>query len=303
MLTSDDLSRRRFLYASGSFVLGATLTKSILSSSSGETSSYPSLKKAVQWSNLPRNKSEIERCEIAKRCGFEGIELPPINDDAEIERIQEAVKKNDLTIHSIIYGGWDKPLSHPDDTVAEEGKSRIIKNLGLAKRVGADTLLLVPAVVTETVRYEEAWERSTKRIRELIPYAEENKVVIAVENVWNKFLLSPLEFREYIDQFNSPYIRAYFDIGNVVIFGYPEDWIRTLTHRIAKIHVKDFKRNGYQWCSLPYEGDVNWAEVRKALHEVNYTGWITEEFPGGDENYLKELAHRMDLFIQGKSKT
>ncbi|MCX8063913.1 MAG: sugar phosphate isomerase/epimerase [Candidatus Hydrogenedentes bacterium] len=302
MLTSDDLSRRRFLYASGSFVLGATLTKNIVSASSENSLPFSPLKKAIQWSNLPKNKSEMERCEIAKRCGFDGIELPPIEDAVEIEKILDAVKKNGLTIHSIIYGGWDKPLSHPDPSIAEEGKKRIIKNLKLAKQVGADTLLLVPAVVNERVRYKEAWERSTKHIKELIQSAEENNVVIAVENVWNKFLLSPLEFCEYIDQFNSPYVRAYFDIGNVVIFGYPEDWIRTLSNRIVKIHVKDFKRNGYQWSSLPYEGDVNWSEVRKALHEVNYKGWITEEFPGGDENYLKELSHRMDLFIQGKEK-
>ncbi len=302
MLTSDDLSRRRFLYASGSLVLGATITKSIMSASAENTTPYPPLKKAVQWSNLPKNKSEMEKCEVAKRCGFDGVEIPPLSDEKEIKNILEATKKNNLTIHSIIYGGWDKPLSHPDPGVVEEGKNRIIKGLQLARDVGADTLLLVPAVVNEKVRYEEAWERSTKNIKDLIPFAEENKVIIAVENVWNKFLLSPLEFRQYIDQFNSPYIRAYFDIGNVVIFGYPEDWIRTLGNRIVKIHVKDFKRNGYQWCSLPYEGDVNWVEVRKALSEINYTGWITEEFPGGDEDYLKELSRRMSLFIQGAPK-
>ncbi|HOV33512.1 MAG TPA: TIM barrel protein, partial [Candidatus Hydrogenedens sp.] len=126
--------------------------------------------------------------------------------------------------------------------------------------------------------------------------------IIAVENVWNKFLLSPLDFRQYIDEINSPFVRAYFDMGNVVIFGYPQDWIRTLGNRIVKVHIKDFKRNGYQWCNLPYEGDIDFAEVRLALQEVGYTGWITEEFPLGDENHLKELSRRMDLFIQGAQK-
>ncbi|MCX7658904.1 MAG: sugar phosphate isomerase/epimerase, partial [Oscillospiraceae bacterium] len=196
----------------------------------------------------------------------------------------------------------DKPLSHPETGVVEEGKKRIVQAIELAKRVGAETVLLVPAVVNEQVRYEEAWERSQKNIRDLIPIAEANKVIIAVENVWNKFLLSPLEFRKYIDEINSPFVRAYFDMANVVIFGFPQDWIRTLRERIVKIHIKDFKRNGYQWPSLPYEGDVDFAEVRSALHEVGYTGWITEEFPQGDENHLKELSRRMDLFIQGAKK-
>lgn len=301
MITNDDLSRRRFLYASGSFVLGSTLLqKSLLAQS--ESNTYPRLKKAVQWNNLPKNLSESDRCKLAKDCGFDGLEIPPFTNNDEADKVLESAQKNQLEIHSIIYGGWDKPLSHPKSSVAEEGKQRISNAIELAKRVGAGNVLLVPAVVNEQVRYQEAWERSQKYIRELIPVAEKNQVIIAVENVWNKFLLSPLEFRQYIDEINSPFVRAYFDMGNVVIFGYPQDWIRTLGNRIVKLHIKDFKRNGYQWCNLPYEGDVDFAEVRLALHEIGYTGWVTEEFPAGDENYLKELSRRMDLFIQGAKK-
>ncbi len=300
-MTSDDLSRRRFLYASGSFVLGsALLQKGVFAQ--GNAENYARLKKAVQWTNLPKNLSEIDRGKLAKDCGFDGIEIPPLTDENEINKVMESAQKNQLQIHSIIYGGWDKPLSHPNPSVAEEGKQRIIKALELGKRVGAETVLLVPAVVNEQVRYQEAWERSQQHIRELIPSAEQNQVIIAVENVWNKFLLSPLEFRQYIDEINSPFVRAYFDMANVVIFGYPQDWIRTLGNRIVKLHIKDFKRNGYQWCNLPYEGDVDFAEVRLALHEVGYTGWVTEEFPAGDENHLKELSRRIDLFIQGAKK-
>lgn len=300
-MTSDDLSRRRFLYASGSFVLGSALLHKTLLAQAG-TGPYPRLKKAVQWNNLPKDLSESDRCKLAKDCGFDGIEIPPFADDNEASKVLESAKKNQLEIHSIIYGGWDKPLSHPNPSVVEEGKQRISKALELAKHVGAGTVLLVPAVVNEQVRYQEAWERSQQHIRELIPLAEKNQVIIAVENVWNKFLLSPLEFRQYIDEINSPWVRAYFDMANVVIFGYPQDWIRTLGNRIVKLHIKDFKRNGSQWCNLPYEGDVDFAEVRLALHEVGYTGWVTEEFPAGDESYLKELSRRIDLFIQGAKK-
>lgn len=301
MIGCDDLSRRRFLYASGSLVLGsALLQKNIIAQANGNT--YPRLKKAVQWNNLPKKLSEIDRCKLAKDCGFDGLEIPPITKEDETKRILESAQKNQLEIHSIIYGGWDKPLSHPDQSVVEEGKKSIIQAVDLAKQVGASTVLLVPAVVNEQVRYQEAWERSQKNIKELIPHAEKNQIIIAVENVWNKFLLSPLEFRQYIDEINSPFVRAYFDMANVVIFGYPQDWIRTLGNRIVKVHIKDFKRNGYQWCNLPYEGDIDFAEVRLALHEVGYTGWVTEEFPSGDESHLKELSCRMDLFIQGVKK-
>ncbi len=301
MIGCDDLSRRRFLYASGSLVLGsALLQKNIIAQANGNT--YPRLKKAVQWNNLPKKLSEIDRCKLAKDCGFDGLEIPPITKEDETKRILESAQKNQLEIHSIIYGGWDKPLSHPDQSVVEEGKKSIIQAVDLAKQVGASTVLLVPAVVNEQVRYQEAWERSQKNIKELIPHAEKNQIIIAVENVWNKFLLSPLEFRQYIDEINSPFVRAYFDMANVVIFGYPQDWIRTLGNRIVKVHIKDFKRNGYQWCNLPYEGDIDFAEVRLALHEVGYTGWVTEEFPSGDESHLKELSRRMDLFIQGVKK-
>ncbi|HNT88983.1 MAG TPA: sugar phosphate isomerase/epimerase family protein, partial [Candidatus Hydrogenedentes bacterium] len=152
------------------------------------------------------------------------------------------------------------------------------------------------------VRYGEAWERSQENIRELLPVAEELGVVIAVENVWNKFLLSPLEFARYVDEFESPWLQAYFDVGNVVIFGYPQDWIRTLGPRIRRLHIKDFKRDGYQWSKLPYEGDVDWPEVRKAIDEIGYDGWGTEEFPGGDEAHLRELSRRMTLLGEGARK-
>lgn len=291
----EHLSRRNFLHLTGGLIMSTPLVVTLATQAQSDNPSE--IKKAIQWNNLPKDKSEAERCQIAKECGFDGIELPPLTDSAEIDRIVAGAQTHGLTIHSIIYGGWGKPLSHPNPSVAEEGKADIRKAIDLAQRVGAEVVLLVPAVVTEQVRYEEAWTRSQQHIRDLIPYAEEKKVIIAVENVWNKFLLSPLEFRQYIDEINSPYVRAYFDMANVVIFGYPQDWIRTLGNRIVRLHIKDFKRDGYQWCSLPYEGDVNFTEVRKALREIGYSGWVTEEFPGGDIDYLTELAKRIDKFI------
>jgi hexulose-6-phosphate isomerase len=166
---------------------------------------------------------------------------------------------------------------------------------------GAETVLLVPAVVNPKTSYKDAWTRSVAEIKRMLPMAEKLKVIIAVEEVWNKFLLSPLEFANYVDQFQSPWVRAYFDVGNVVISGYPQDWIRTLNKRIAKLHLKDFRfanRKTAEFVPLR-EGEINWKEVHDALAEIGYHGTATVELPAGDEAYLREVSHRFDLILQG----
>ncbi len=169
---------------------------------------------------------------------------------------------------------------------------------------GADTVLLVPAVVDANTSYRDAWTRSQRVIRErLLPKARELKVIIAVEEVWNKFLLSPLEFARYVDEFESPWVRAYFDVGNVVMYAFPQDWIRTLGPRIVKIHLKDFnfdRANGrFTWKNLG-EGDIDWPEVRRALGEIVYAGYVTTELNGGDAAYLKDVSSRVDRFLAGQ---
>ena len=141
-------------------------------------------------------------------------------------------------------------------------------------------------------------------IRErLLPMARDLKVIIAVEEVWNKFLLSPIEFTKYVDEFESPWVKAYFDVGNVVFYAFPQDWIRTLGPRIAKLHLKDFKldrRNGrFTWTNLG-EGDIDWPEVRRALAEIKYAGYATTELSGGDAAYLKDVSARFDRFLAGE---
>ncbi len=162
----------------------------------------------------------------------------------------------------------------------------------------AASTLLVPAVVDPATSYRDAWSRSQRVIRErLLPVATQLKVTIAVEEVWNKFLLSPIEFARYVDEFDSPFVRAYFDVGNVVFYGYPQDWIRTLGARIARVHLKDFqldRPNGrFAWKNLG-EGDVDWTAVSAALAEVGYRGYVTTEVSGGDAAYLRDLAGRID---------
>ena len=126
--------------------------------------------------------------------------------------------------------------------------------------------------------------------------------MIAIEEVWNKFLLSPLEFATYIDQFHSPWVKAWFDVGNVVLYGYPQDWIRTLGHRIVDMHAKDFKRleDGYKWVNLG-DGDIDWPAVRQALSDIHYNGTIVTELEGGDEAYLRDVSQRLDRLVLGKA--
>jgi hexulose-6-phosphate isomerase len=164
----------------------------------------------------------------------------------------------------------------------------------------------VPAVVDAQTTYAQAWERSQRQIRELIPLAEQLKVIIGIEEVWNKFLLSPLEFARYIDEFQSPWIRAYFDVGNVVISGYPQDWIRTLGKRIVKVHIKDFsfKADPTIHKRVPdfvplLEGEIDWKAVHAAFAEIGYRGTATVELPGGDAAYLQEVNRRFDRILNG----
>lgn len=256
----------------------------------------PELLKAFCFSMLPGSLSIEDRFKLAKDIGLEGVEVSPVSDADEIKAMRDASEQTGVRIHSVIFGGWGAPLSSPDPAVAGKGAADLAAALESAKALGADNVLLVPAVVNESTRYSEAYERSQKQIRKLIPQAEKLKVMILVENVWNNFLLSPIEFARYVDELKSPWVQAYFDVGNVLAFGWPEDWIRTLGKRIKKVHLKDFKRGPRQFCNLR-DGDVNWPEVRKALREVGYKDFVTSELGGGDEAYLRDVVDRMDKII------
>jgi hexulose-6-phosphate isomerase len=254
------------------------------------------LLKAVQFGMLPEGISNAEKFALAKKCGFEGIELNgPIADLAAAKELGEQARQAGVPIHSIV-NGWGGPLSDPRPENVEKGIASMETSLRCAKAVGAGVVLLVPAVVNEEVGYGEAWERSQKNVRKLLPLAKELQVIIAVENVWNKFLLSPLEFAKYVDEFDDVWLKAYIDVGNMILFGYAQDWLRTVGKRIVRIHLKDFKRKGSQWTNL-LDGDVNWPQVRKALDEIGYQGFLTPELSRGDEAYLTDLVQRIDKII------
>ncbi len=252
---------------------------------------------------LPRTLSVADKFKLAKDCGFEAIELPTTPDPAKAEEMLKASKDAVLPIHSVMNSEhWRSPLSSADPAVVEKSMEGMRISLRNAKLWGADTVLLVPAVVNPETSYAQAWERSQAQIRKLIPMAEELKVIIGIEEVWNKFLLSPLEMARYLDEFQSPWIRAYFDIGNVAIQGYPADWIRTLGKRIVKLHVKDFsfKKRLAEFSPL-LEGEIDWKAVHAALAEIGYQGTATLEINGGDADYLKDVSHKFDKILNGEA--
>jgi L-ribulose-5-phosphate 3-epimerase len=261
--------------------------------------------KSTLISMLPKEMSYAQRFALAREVGFEAIEMQTINKEEEAADIRDASKKTGLRIHSVMNSDhWRLPLSSSDPEVVSGSVKGMETSLRNAVLWGADTVLLVPAVVDASTSYRDAWTRSQRVIRErLLPMARDMKVTIAVEEVWNKFLLSPLEFVRYVDDFESPWVRAYFDVGNVVLYAFPQDWIRTLGPRIVKIHLKDFnfdRRNGrFTWKNLG-EGDIDWPEVRRALAEIQYNGYVTTELDGGDAAYLKDVSARVDRFLSGE---
>jgi hexulose-6-phosphate isomerase len=263
-------------------------------------------KKSVQISMLPKEKSYADRFKLALDAGFEGIEMRTITDPKEAEEIRKASETSRLRIHSVMnMAHWDNPLSSDDPEVVNKSVAGMETSLRNAKLWGADAVLLVPAVVNPKTLYRDAYTRSQKVIRDrLLPLATELKVIIAIEEVWNKFLLSPIEFAKYVDEFKSPWVKAYFDVGNVVLYGYPQDWIRTLGKRIVKVHLKDFKMDRkdarFYWKNIG-EGDIDWPEIRKALGEIGYEGYMTTEIEGGDAAYLKDVVARLDRFLAGQS--
>lgn len=234
--------------------------------------------------------------ELLKEAGFQGVELIS---PSKLNR-QEVIAARDKTgiqIHGVSGSvHWGSPLSDPDPEVVAKGMAAIREELEETKAFGGTTVLVVPAVVSKNVSYRDAYKRSQEAIRKLIPDAEKAGVKIAIEEVWNKFLLSPIEFARYIDEFESPWVGAYFDVGNVVEYGYPQEWIRELGKRILKIHIKEYakaKRFSYKLG----DGEIDWPAVRQALIDVGYQGWITAEVGLGDLAEMKDLIARMNRLI------
>jgi hexulose-6-phosphate isomerase len=295
------MHRREFLMTSaGALALAASVPGAFAAETAAPKRA---IKKGIMWGTVGVKGSVLEKMKAIKEAGFEGTEMMSHMDQDEVLRARDA---SGLAIPSVCgRDHWEKPLSHPDPKVRAEGLEALKQTLRDAKRYGASSVLLVPAVVTNEITYDDAYKRSQAEIRKAIPLAEELGVKIACENVWNQFLLSPLEAARYVDEFKSPAVGWHFDVGNILNYGWPEQWIRILGPRIQKLHIKEFSRKKRDaeglWKGFDVkllEGDNNWPAVMKAVDDINYHNWAITEQGGGDSpEGLKDLADRLGKIL------
>ena len=246
---------------------------------------------------------------LAKAAGFEGVELALNGEgelsltstDAELTAIRKTAEDMGLSLYSLSCGlCWDYRLSDDDAALRQKAKDMIRRQLYTAKVLGADTVLVLPGVVNvefahpeKKVAYDVVYERAVEGISELARDAEAIGVNIGLENVWSKFLLSPMEMRDFIDKIGSDYVGAYLDVGNTLYCGYPEDWVRILGKRIKKVHFKDYRMQagGLHGFVDLLAGDVDYPEVVKALGEVGYDGWVSAEMIPNYKHYTDAIIY------------
>jgi L-ribulose-5-phosphate 3-epimerase len=257
------------------------------------------LKKGIMWGSIGIGQTIMEKFQAVRDAGFHGVEVISHLDRNEVLKASDATG---LAIPSVCNEmHWKMPLSDPDPVIREQGIAALKVALEDAAAYGADTVLLVPGRVSETVSYDDCWNRVVEGLKTVIPVAINLKVKIGIENVWNNFLISPMEAASFVDQFRTPFVGFYFDCGNVLVYGWPEQWIKILGKRIAKVHIKEFSRKiadkqgkGAGFGVKLQEGDVNWPAVMKSLDDIGYSGWTTIEQPGGNTpEGLKDLCLRL----------
>ena len=279
------------------------------------------MKKGINVWSFPQGTVK-DTLTLAKKAGFEGVELALNGEgelsltstEAEIKQVKQMADDMGLALYSLSCGlCWDYRLSDDDAQMRQKAKDMIKKQLETAKILGADTILVVPGVVNvefsmpeKKVAYGVVYNRSMEGLNELKAYAEQLKVNIGLENVWNKFLLSPMEMRDFIDKIGSEYVGSYLDIGNTLYCSFPEDWVRILGKRIKKVHFKDYRvqAGGLHGFVDLLAGDVNYPEVVKALEEVGYNDWVSAEMIPNYKYYTEAIIYNtsnaMDKILRRK---
>jgi L-ribulose-5-phosphate 3-epimerase len=293
-------TRRNFLLASA-----ATLAASVLHAE--DKLKKPKLKKAVKYSMVGVKGTPKEKFELLKKLGFQGVEIDSPN-SLNLDDLVAARDATGILIHGVVDSAhWQDTLSSPKEAVRAKGLAALQTAISDAKKVGADTVLLVPGVVNKEVSYDECWERSTAEVKKAIPVADKAGVKIAIETVWNNFITKPEQLIEYVDQFKTPTVGAYFDCSNMLKYGVPAaTWIRMLGKRMLKFDFKGFsidkaKETKDDWKGFAVgigEGSENWPDVLLACGEVGYTTWATAEVSGGDEKWLADVSNRMDKILE-----
>lgn len=266
------------------------------------------MKKGINIWSFPQGTIK-DSLTLAKKAGFEGVELALNGEgelsmqstEAEIKQVKAMADDMGLSLYSLSCGlCWDYRLSDDDAQMRQKAKDMIKKQLETAKILGADTILVIPGAVNvsfsmpeKKVAYDVVYERALEGLNELKADAEALKVNIGLENVWNKFLLSPMEMRDFIDEIGSDYVGSYLDIGNTLYCSYPEDWVRILGNRIKKIHFKDYRMEagGLHGFVDLLAGDVDYPEVVKALNEIGYKDWVSAEMIPNYKNHTDAIIY------------
>lgn len=262
------------------------------------------MKKGLTQICLGRNSLIRDGLQLCKEIGYQGLEilltetgeLTMEAGPAEYAALRRMSTEMGVELTSICGTG---SFTEDDPAVAERSKAQARKILEAAEALGIDTILLTGGSVSPSVPYDVAYTRLKSALEDLRPDAERHKVHIGLENIWNKLLLSPLEFRDFLDALGSPYIGCYFDTGNVLLTGFPEQWIRILGTRIKKIHFKDFKMDHrerrYEWTQL-MQGAVDWPAVMREIRATGYDDYVITEVCG-DRAVYEETCRVMDTIL------
>ena len=310
------MKRRSFIEALGTGVAGLAAGQGVSEeifarrSSAGPSRTHPGasrvqgpdapprVRKAVKFHMLESEAPVREQFRVLRDAGFKGVEFRSPN-DYDTAAIVEARKKTDLEVIGVV-AGW-KNFGSTDPADLKQSHEELDTALRDAADYGASLVLLVPETVNAEMPYDQAYDRSIQEIKKALPRAEELGVRIGIENVWNQFLLSPIEFASYVDAFESEWLGAYFDIGNVAKHGWPEQWIRILGDRILRLDAKGFSADvmnkrgpGAGFEADIGEGTIDWAAVRTALDDIGYQGWATAEETGGDSARMQTVAEHMN---------
>jgi hexulose-6-phosphate isomerase len=290
---TEALQRREFLRVGAASAAAAALGPAAASLAEPPAAKRP-IRKAMMYATIGYPGSVLEKFKALKAAGFEGVEpMSHMNQD----EVMNALSESGLKAASVCCDThWTRPLSHPDERVRRDGREGLQRALKDAQRYGATSVLLVPGVVNKDVSYDDCFRRSVAEIRRVLPVAQETGVKIAVENVWNNFITKPEQAVAFLDAVGSPLVGWHFDIGNVIKFGAPQDWIPVLGKRILKLHIKEYgKLPGFK--VKLFEGDNNWPAIMKALDAAGYQGWGISEQPkeqSKDAAALQDLSARMD---------
>lgn len=305
-MTETPLTRRQAL-ATGTGIALSTLVGSSLPTTAKNESRLV-LKKALKFSMIQAEgvESITDKMALAKEAGFDGVEFDntPL-DRAQIDEIKKAKADLGLEIPGLVCGSIGRKCGSLDETERKEAVGQFAQALRDSAELGGTTVLMYPGTVDAGRPYEKVYATLQQSIRELLPIAEDTGVRIACENVWNNIFVSPIETRDFIDGFESPWVGWFFDIGNVVRYGWPEQWIRILGPRVLKLDIKEFDRDIMMNEGLRKgftnelgQGSVDWKAVMDAVNEIGYTGqWGSAEVRGGDLERLKAIKSAMDAVL------